>query len=140
MKKSILALCMIGCCSLSGMAFADASSTVGEGMKEMKHAASEYKSEMQKDLMSAMDTMHKKMDASMHYVNPDKAFAAGMSAHHQGAIDMAKIELKYGKDPEMRKLAQKIIDSQGPEIDQMKSWLDKQKSDDNDNKSDKSDK
>ena len=36
---------------------------------------------------------------------------------------MAQIELKYGSDPEMRKLAQDIIDAQGPEIKQMQDWL-----------------
>ena len=55
--------------------------------------------------------------------NPDAAFAAGMLAHHQGAVEMAQIELKYGKDPVMRKLAENIIQAQEGEIKLMQNWL-----------------
>ena len=55
----------------------------------------------------------------------DVDFVKGMIAHHQGAIDMAKIELQYGKDPDIRKLAQGIIRAQEQEITQMKAWLQK---------------
>ena len=43
--------------------------------------------------------------------------------HHQGAIDMAEVELKHGTDPEMKKMAQDIIASQEKEIATMKGWL-----------------
>ncbi|WP_268142836.1 CopM family metallochaperone [Pseudomonas sp. RIT-To-2] len=58
--------------------------------------------------------------------NPDVLFVQGMLPHHQGAVDMAKTELKYGKDPEIRKLAEGIIKAQDAEIAQMKAWLAKQ--------------
>ena len=51
------------------------------------------------------------------------AFAAGMLPHHIGAVKMAEVELKYGKDPEMRKLAEDIINAQQAEIEQMQKWL-----------------
>lgn len=52
----------------------------------------------------------------------DKDFVNGMIPHHQGAVDMAEVELKYGKDPQMRKLAQNVIDSQNKEIALMRTW------------------
>ncbi|RCW85322.1 CopM family metallochaperone [Phyllobacterium bourgognense] len=68
--------------------------------------------------------MHKDM-AIPFTGNTDKDFVSGMIAHHQGAIDMAKVELEYGKDPEIRKLAETIIAAQETEIKQMKAWLTK---------------
>jgi len=50
-------------------------------------------------------------------------YAAGMLPHHIGAVKMAEVELKYGKDPEMRKLAENIINAQQAEIEQMQKWL-----------------
>ena len=54
--------------------------------------------------------------------NADQDFAAQMIAHHQGAVSMARVELEYGKDPEMRKLARDIIQAQKKEIAFMKKW------------------
>lgn len=88
---------------------------------------------------SKIDTaMHKKLDAGMHkmkvnmakgmaYNNPDYAFAAGMLPHHVGAVDMARVELHYGKNPEMRALAKNIIAAQEKEIKEMHHWLKKHK-------------
>ena len=53
----------------------------------------------------------------------DRDFLASMIPHHQGAIDMAQVVLKHGKDPKVRKLAQDIIDAQKKEIATMKAWL-----------------
>lgn len=78
---------------------------------------------MLKEYNDSMTKMHEEMMIGMDYNNPDAAFAQGMLAHHMGAVDMAEIELKYGTDTEMRKLAQAIIDAQQPEIEQMKTWL-----------------
>lgn len=78
---------------------------------------------MLKDYTESMTKMHEEMMIGMNYNDPDAAFAQGMLGHHIGAVDMAKIELKYGTDDEMRKLAQAIIDAQQSEIKQMKAWL-----------------
>lgn len=55
--------------------------------------------------------------------NADEDFVRGMIAHHQGAIDMAKIELEYGKDEALRTLAEEIIAAQEGEIKMMEDWL-----------------
>ena len=55
----------------------------------------------------------------------DHDFVVMMIPHHQGAIDMAKGELSYGKDPAMRRLAEEIIVDQKSEIDVMNLWLKK---------------
>ncbi|WP_201599121.1 CopM family metallochaperone [Psychrobacter vallis] len=78
---------------------------------------------MQKSYADGMDAMHGEMMAGIADPNPDKAFVRGMLPHHAGAIDMATVQLKYGKNEEMRKLAQDIIDAQQPEIEQMQNWL-----------------
>ncbi|EQB9157235.1 CopM family metallochaperone [Morganella morganii] len=78
---------------------------------------------VQKELGDSMMRMHDDMAKTLSEQNADIAFAEGIIAHHKGAVEMAQIELKYGSDPEMRKLAQDIIDAQGPEIKQMQDWL-----------------
>jgi uncharacterized protein (DUF305 family) len=74
-----------------------------------------------------MDATQKMMD-SMHMQqsgDADKDFVMMMIPHHQGAIDMAKIELQYGKDEQLRKMAQDIIAAQENEIATMKEWQSK---------------
>lgn len=73
--------------------------------------------------MDGMNKMHAGMMSAMQEPDADKAFAKGMIEHHKGAIAMAETELRYGKSPEMRKMAQNIIQAQKAEIKQMQSWL-----------------
>jgi uncharacterized protein (DUF305 family) len=79
--------------------------------------------------MQDMDVAMKKMDHDMAAApmngDVDHDFVTMMIPHHQGAIDMAKGELSYGKDPAMRRLAQEIIADQKSEIDLMNLWLKK---------------
>ncbi|MBN8875345.1 MAG: DUF305 domain-containing protein [Rhodospirillales bacterium] len=70
----------------------------------------------------ALERMHRDMGIAPS-ASPDRDFAAGMIPHHQGAIDMARIELRYGRDPKLRKMAQEIIRAQEREIAELKRWL-----------------
>ena len=78
------------------------------------------------DLMAnAMDVMHRDMHNAEYSGDADHDFVTMMIPHHQGAIDMAKALLLYGKDPQMRRLAQEIITDQQSEIQLMQLWLKK---------------
>ena len=57
--------------------------------------------------------------------NADIDFRTHMIPHHQGAVEMAKVALKHAKDPETKRMAQKIIDDQEKEIAEMQDWLKK---------------
>ncbi len=71
----------------------------------------------------AMDVMHESMSKIKYSGNADVDFVRGMIPHHQAAVDMAKIVLVHGKDPEILKLAEDVISAQEKEIDQMEAWL-----------------
>lgn len=80
----------------------------------------------------AMDAMHAPMMRGIAHDDPDMAFALGMLPHHRGATDMAEIQLQYGRDPEMRDLAERILKAQQPEIEEMRAWLAKRGHEGND--------
>jgi uncharacterized protein (DUF305 family) len=70
-----------------------------------------------------MRNMHSEMMSIKHSGSDDVDFARLMLPHHQAAIDMAKTELVYGKDPQMHRLAQEIITDQQSETELMELWL-----------------
>lgn len=74
----------------------------------------------------AMKAMHEGMTVEPTG-DADVDFVRGMIPHHQGAVDMAKILLEHGKDPELRQLAEDVIRTQDAEIAFMRGWLEKHK-------------
>lgn len=72
--------------------------------------------------MAANARMHSDMDIEFTG-NADADFIRGMIPHHQGAVEMARIVLDHGTDPEVRKLAEAIIAAQESEIAWMTRWL-----------------
>ncbi len=73
----------------------------------------------QKASMQAMMKMHMPMMATHMIKEPDLAFNCGMIVHHQGAIDMANVVIKFGKDEASKAMAAKIIKDQMAEIQEM---------------------
>lgn len=74
-------------------------------------------------MMETMARMDQGMAAAPMTGDPDRDFVTMMIPHHQGGIDMAKVMLVLGKDPEMRRLAQAIVTDQQNEIELMQLWL-----------------
>lgn len=75
------------------------------------------------EMMDAMERMNREMMAPQAMTgDPDRDLVAMMIPHHQGAIDMARIYLRDGKDPQIRRMARKIIADQEREIREMRAW------------------
>ncbi|WP_186387419.1 DUF305 domain-containing protein [Stappia sp. TSB10P1A] len=93
------------------------------GMMRMEGMDMAGMTDFQRQNMEKMAvTMPAMMDGMMQG-DPDVAFACAMIAHHQGAIDMARIQLEHGKDPWIRALSEQIIEAQVREIADMTQWL-----------------
>ena len=73
-------------------------------------------------MMDGMGRMSRAMGAVAMTGDPDRDFVAMMIPHHQGAISMAEVELRYGRDPTLRRLAEAIIAAQHQEIGTMRRW------------------
>ena len=75
-----------------------------------------------RQMMAAMDHMSQAMQATPMTGDPDHDFVAMMLPHHQGAVEMARIELRHGHDPQLHRLAEDIVAAQDREIALMKRW------------------
>ena len=84
------------------------------------------KAEAPEGFRKMMDDAAMRMHSAMHVPysgDADRDFARMMIPHHQGAIDMALAELRYGKDERLKRLAQEIVVAQKQEIDVMRLAL-----------------
>lgn len=73
-----------------------------------------------------MEAMNKQMPAMMQGMvasDADVAFVCAMIPHHQSAVDMARVVLRYGDNPEAKKMAEKVVKDQEKEIEDLNEWL-----------------
>lgn len=106
--------------------------THGGGMMDREQMQSMMKTMMPAEGDSESTKAYKKADMEMmqgmivkYTGNADVDFRLKMIPHHQGAIDMAKVGLEHGTDPETKALAEAIIAAQEREIAEMQAWLEK---------------
>ncbi|WP_172329662.1 DUF305 domain-containing protein [Mangrovicoccus sp. HB161399] len=106
---------------LAAPAFAESAMTMS-GMDHSAHGHEGSGAAMQ-GYMDAMDDMMGAMAEMPSTGNADADFLVMMIPHHQSALDMAKVELAHGTDPETRALAERIIAAQEQEISEMTEML-----------------
>jgi uncharacterized protein (DUF305 family) len=111
---------------LGGVAYTQLQNGGPDSMADMDHTAMTpaNASDSTKGYEAAMAAMMKGMMTPLTG-KPDLDFVQGMMPHHQGAIDMAKVVLQYGKDPDVKTLAEGVVKAQEGEIAFMKEWLGK---------------
>lgn len=126
LKTLFVAASLATALSMSAVLAQDNTMHQGHDMSSMDHSSMDHgamgDSPSSKAFAEANAKMHKDMAVPLTG-NADVDFVQGMIPHHQGAIDMAKIVLEHGKDPEIRKLAEEVIAAQEGEIAMMKAWL-----------------
>jgi uncharacterized protein (DUF305 family) len=109
-NPAIFAFCTISACALAISAISSIPSSISEPIADTAFEKS-------------MDTMHGEMQKVRYSGNADADFASRVIPHHQGAIEMSKVELQFGTVPRLRRLAQEIIVTQQTEIEVMKGAI-----------------
>ena len=97
--------------------------TLGQGMGMMRQNMPQDPAS--RAYMDSMRKMNQGMMGKPMSGDADRDFATMMMSHHQGAIDMARVELEHGKDPELKAMAQKVIGDQSREVKELQDWLDR---------------
>lgn len=119
-SAAILAVILLGGLLAAGTAQDRAPSDVPAGKKE--HAIEGHKTN--EDMPKQMRAMNEMMLHQLGKGDADfeKRFIDLMIPHHEGAILMAKQALKEAKRPELKQMAEKMIDAQEKEIEQLRKW------------------
>ena len=121
--------CRLGAVALAAtliwpVAHAQSSGATGGAMPGVQHKpAASAPMQGGMGMKAMMKDNNDKMAGMKMSGNADVDFAMMMRMHHQGAIDMAEAQLRNGKDPEMLKMAKKIIADQKKEIAQFDKYL-----------------
>lgn len=102
----------------------DQMNTMIERFEKAESPDSDKEEAYLEEYRAMMDTHHSSHTAA-ETTDLEAAFAQGMSMHHQMAVDMAEIILKYTDDEELTRFADNIVTQQEKEIDEMQSYLDK---------------
>ena len=123
MRKSFIALTAAGV-FLATAALAQGTKPGGHAGHSMPAPAIAAETPATKAYREVNARMHRDMDIAFTQ-DADADFVRGMIAHHQGAIDMAKVALKFGRDEQVGKWATDIIREQEREIAEMQAWLKK---------------
>jgi uncharacterized protein (DUF305 family) len=125
-RKRMISLATTASVAATSFAFAEDPARTDEirGAMSIQHVADRPDHSEEQAFLSENSAAMNKMMADMT-VKPsgdvDRDFVAMMVPHHQGAVDMAKAELKYGHNEQLRRLAQKIIANQQQEIKVMRN-------------------
>jgi uncharacterized protein (DUF305 family) len=131
MKKTIASFVVLGLIPLASLTLAacsgrtstettEPSSPNSSGMAQMDHGSMSSPSDSNAMPMDHSSMMS--MDLGTADENFDLRFIDGMIPHHEGAVAMAQEALQKSNRPEIKQLAQEIIDAQEQEISELKEW------------------
>ena len=120
-RSAALVMVALAAAIMTPLLLAQTAGKAGGGMPAMAGTTSMTAGGM--DMKAMMKDNNDKMTSMQMTGKPDIDFAMMMRMHHQGAIEMARAELKDGKEPQMKKMAKDIIAAQKKEIADFDKFL-----------------
>jgi uncharacterized protein (DUF305 family) len=127
-RKRVISLATTASVAATSFALAQDPTSTHDALGAMpvQYVADRFIHQEEQPFLSENDAAMKKMMADM-MIRPsgdvDRDFVEMMVPHHQGAVDMAQAELKYGHNEQLRRLAQEIVVTQQQEIAVMRLAL-----------------